>query len=146
MAKHVSASGSIVVDRPVGTVFAFFADGENDPRWRGGVLSMTRNGPLGEGATYTQKVSGPGGRAVDADIRVTAYEPEHRLAFVGIAGPVSPQGEYVFEPAGNGTRVTFSLSAELPAIKGLVMASMVQKTMDAEVAALPKAKAVLEAG
>jgi hypothetical protein len=41
--------------------------------------------------------------------------------------------------------VTLSLSAELSAAKAIFMASMVQRTMDAEVAALPRAKAVLEA-
>jgi hypothetical protein len=57
---------------------------------------------------------------------------------------VRPRGEYVFEPAGDGTKVTFSLSAELSGAKAIFMTLMVQKTMDAEVAALPKAKAVLE--
>jgi hypothetical protein len=36
MVKRVSASGSVVVSRPVGEVFAFFADAENDREWRPG--------------------------------------------------------------------------------------------------------------
>jgi hypothetical protein len=75
--------------------------------------------------------------------QVGASEPGRRVAFVGTGGPVRPRGEYFLEPAGDGT--TFSLSAELSAAKAIFMASMVQRTMDAEVAALPRAKAVLEA-
>ncbi|MBI4901155.1 MAG: SRPBCC family protein [Actinobacteria bacterium] len=145
MTKQVGASSWILIDRPVDTVFAFFGDAENDPRWRPGVVSIARHGDPGVGATYSQQVAGPMGRPVAADIEVTAYEPGRRVAFVGTAGPVRPRGEYVFEPAGDGTKVTFSLSAELSAAKAILMASMVQKTMDAEVSALPRAKDALEA-
>jgi hypothetical protein len=77
--------------------------------------------------------------------QVGASEPGRRVAFVGTGGPVRPRGEYFFEPAGDGTKVTLSLPAELSAAKAIFMAPMVQRTMDAEVAALPRAKAVLEA-
>ncbi|NUP74610.1 MAG: hypothetical protein HOQ07_08175, partial [Sinomonas sp.] len=46
MAKQVAASGSVVISRPIGEVFAFFADAENDPTWRSGVKSIRRVGEL----------------------------------------------------------------------------------------------------
>ena len=144
MAKQVSASGSVVIARPIGEVFSFFADAENDPKWRSGLKSIRRLGELGVGTEYEQTVSGPGGRSISANVRVTAFEPEHRVAFEATSGPVRPQGEYRFEAADGGTRVTFSLAAELSGLKALLMASPVQKTMDSEVGALPKAKAHLE--
>ncbi|WP_422935031.1 SRPBCC family protein [Sinomonas sp. P47F7] len=144
MAKQVAASGSVVIDRPINEVFAFFSDAENDPKWRSGVKSIRRLGELGVGVQYEQTVTGPGGRSIPADVKVTAFEPESRVAFEAISGPVRPHGEYRFEAADGGTKVTFSLSAELSGLKALVMSGMVQKTMDSEIGALPKAKAQLE--
>jgi len=144
MTKRVAASSEIIIDRPPAEVFAFFADAENDPQWRSGVLSIRRVGLLGVGTVYEQSVAGPGGRAIRADIRVTAYEPDRRVAFETIAGPVRPQGEFRFEPVQGGTRVHFDLVAELSGLKAVVMAGPVQKTMDAEVAALAGAKELLE--
>jgi hypothetical protein len=42
--------------------------------------------------------------------------------------------------------VTFTLDAELTGVKKLLMAKPVQKSMDAEMANLDKAKALLESG
>jgi len=89
-------------------------------------------------------VRGPGGRRIDADYTVTGFEPNRVIAFRATAGPVRPEGEFRFEGAGQGTRVTFALSAELSGWKRLVMARAVQSTMDAEVAALDRLKEVLE--
>jgi uncharacterized protein YndB with AHSA1/START domain len=41
-------SNTITIARPVGDVFAFLADAENDKQWRGGVIEMTRTS--GQGA------------------------------------------------------------------------------------------------
>ena len=93
----------------------------------------------------TPKLRGPGGRRIDADYRITAYEPDRRLAFEAIAGPVRPSGEYRFEEAGQGTRLSFALRAELSGVKKLLMGGAVQKTMEAEVAATEDLKRLLEA-
>jgi hypothetical protein len=58
---------------------------------------------------------------------------------------VRPRGEFVFAGEGEGTSVTFSLSAELSGLKKLFMGGPVQKSMDAEAAAMDRAKAALEA-
>ena len=139
-----AARNQVTVQRPVAEVFAFIADGLNGPRWRSGILDIAHVSGSGLGATYRQGVKGPGGRRVDADYRITAFEPSRRLAFEAIAGPVRPTGEYLFEDAGGATLVTFALQAELGGIQKLLMGGMVQKTMDAEVAALANLKRVLE--
>ena len=82
---------------------------------------------------------------MDADYRVTAYEPNYRLAFETIAGPVRPTGEYLLEEVDGGTRLTFTLKAELGGIKKLFMGGAVQKTMEAEVEATERLKSLLEA-
>jgi uncharacterized membrane protein len=141
-----AARSEITIERPAADVFAYIADGLNGPHWRSGILDIALLSGSGVGATYRQGVKGPGGRRVAADYRVTAYEPSHHFAFEAIAGPVRPTGEYLLEEVPGGTRLTFSLQAKLGGIQAVLMGRMVQKTMDAEVAALEGLKRVLEAG
>jgi carbon monoxide dehydrogenase subunit G len=75
---------------------------------------------------------------------VTAYEPASHYSFKVIAGPAHPVGEFQFAPVGDGTQVSFSLSAELSGIKKLFMSKPVQRAMDGEMASLDKAKALIE--
>jgi uncharacterized membrane protein len=138
------ARHQVTIGRPAADVFAFVADGLNGPKWRSGIVDIDHVSGTGVGATYKQGVKGPGGRRIDADYRVTAYEPNKRLAFVAIAGPVRPEGEYLFEETDGGTRLTFALHAELSGIKKLLMGGAVQKTMDAEVEATERLKSLLE--
>ena|SRR5437763_3906317 len=138
-----SASNEIVIARPPAEVYAFLADRENDARWRSGVLDMKLVSGSGVGARYAQGVKGPGGRRIPADIEVTALEPERRVAFQTVAGPVRPSGSYELSPADGGTRVRFDLDAQLSGVKRL-MAPMVQKTMKSEVGQLESLKRTLE--
>jgi uncharacterized protein YndB with AHSA1/START domain len=140
-----SAERTIVIDRPPDQVFAFFADPANDRAWRQHVKEIAARGPAGVGATIHQVVEGPGGRGIAADIEVTAFDPPSRYAFRVIAGPARPIGDFRFAPSGTGTSVTFSLRADLGFLKGLVMSRPVQSSMDGEMAALDRAKALIEA-
>ena len=140
------AERTITINRPPDEVFRFFTTPTNDPTWRTGVKEMAADGPIAVGTTVHQVVSGPGGRAIAADIRITAFDPPRRYAFETIAGPARPTGEYVFTPSGSGTDARFSLSVELGGLKKLFMSKPVQSTMDAEMRALDTAKAKLEGG
>jgi uncharacterized protein YndB with AHSA1/START domain len=134
----------VTINRPAADVFAFLADGENERRWRSGVLDLQRVSGQGVGTVYRQGIRGPGGRRIAADYRITAYKPNSLLAFETIAGPVRPTGEFRLREAGGATTLTMSLQAELAGIKRL-LSDMVQKTMDAEVAAIDNIKRLLEA-
>jgi uncharacterized protein YndB with AHSA1/START domain len=141
-----SARRTIRIDRPPDQVFAYFADPSNDRSWRPHVTEISSEGPLAVGSHVHQVVAGPGGRGIAADMDVTAYDPPTRYAFQVVAGPARPAGEFRFAPAGDGTEVTFSLSAELGGLKRIFMSGPVQSSMDGEMAALDTAKARLEAG
>jgi hypothetical protein len=129
-------------------VFTFGADGKNEPSWRPGVLDIERlsGEGVGVGAVYRQGVRGPGGRRIAADDEVTAYQPDTLLAFKTIAGPVRPTGEFRLQEADGATALTMSLRADLAGVKRLLRSGMVQKTMDAEVAAIENVKRLLESG
>ena len=138
-----SESNTITIARPVSDVFAFLANAENDKQWRGGVIEMTRSSGQGVGATYRQIVAGPGGRRIDADVEITEFVRDQRIAFRTTKGPVRPTGSYDLQASDGGTMVTFRLAATLGGVKKL-MAPMVAKTMRSEVAALTELKRVLE--
>jgi uncharacterized membrane protein len=87
------ASRTVVIKRPVTEVFSFLADAENDPQWRYGIREIKRVGELAVGSRYIQRVAGPAGMSLPADIELTAYEPNTKVAFRTIAGPVRPRGE-----------------------------------------------------
>jgi uncharacterized membrane protein len=139
-----SATNTVTINRPVDAVFAYVTDGMNGSKWRSGVLETEHVSGSGLGAVYRQGVKGPGGRRVAADYEVTAFEPGRRMAFKAIAGPVRPAGEFRFADVDGSTRLTFSLDAQLSGWKAVLMGGLVQKTMDAEVAALDRLKGILE--
>jgi len=139
-AKHF-----VDIHRPIDAVFDFMADGENCPQWRSGIIDIKHVSGEGVGAAYAQGVTGPMGRRIAADYEITTFEPSRRIEFQTTAGPVRPHGRYDFEAVGAGTRLTFSLEAEVKGIQKLLMGSMVQKTMDVEVRALDNVKRILEA-
>ena len=137
------ASASTVIARPREAVFAFLADGENDRRWRDGVIDIRRTSGSGRGAVYEQRVKGPFGRRIAADFEIIGFEPDRRIDFRTLAGPVRPRGTYELEPTDGGTRVTFTLRADLHGAKKL-MAPMIARTMRSEVAQLERLRETLE--
>ena len=138
------ATHTVEIRRAPRDVFAFLADGQNNRRWRDGVLDIRHASGQGAGARYEQGVKGPFGRRVPADYEVTAYEPDRRLGFRAIAGPVRPEGSYELAPLnGGGTRVTFALRCT-PQGLARMMTPMVARTMRSEVAQLDRLRAVLE--
>jgi uncharacterized membrane protein len=138
------AQHSVTINLPVETVFAYVLDGETGSSWRPGVVDIKRVSGDGAGAIYRQGVKGPMGRRIDADYTVTHAEANRIIEFQTIAGPVRPRGRYEFELVGPNTRVTFTLRAELSGLRGLLLGSMVQNTMNAEVKTLDRLKQVLE--
>ena len=141
-----SAQRTIVINRSPNQVFSFFASPANDRTWRPHVKEIAAEGPPGVGSRIHQVVEGPMGRGIAADIEVTAYEPPTRYAFQVVAGPARPRGEFRFIETATGTEVHFSLAAELGGIKKWFLSGPVQRSMDGEMSALDKAKALLEAG
>jgi uncharacterized membrane protein len=102
---------SVAIRRPVGEVFAFAGDYENDPLWRSGVVEMRYETPGGlrAGAWTREVMRILGGRATTV-AEVVEHERDRRTAFESRGGPVPVWGNRTFEPAGGGTRFTYELS------------------------------------
>jgi uncharacterized membrane protein len=139
-----SAERTVSIRRPVDQVFRFLADGRTATQWRSGVIDVSKTSGEGLGAVYRQLVRGPGGRPIDADYEITAFEPNELIAFRAVAGPVRPTGSFSFEAMGDATILTFKLEAQLTGWKRLVMSRPVQSTMNAEMAALDRLQDLLE--
>lgn len=140
-----SAQRTIVITRPVGEVFAFFTDPDNDPKWRPFLKEIKAAGPIAVGTRIHQLVPGPAGRGIPADIEVTGLDPGSRYSFEVVQGPVRPKGEFRFRATSEGgTEVTLSLSAELGGLKKLLLSRLVQKSMNGELDGLDRAKQLLE--
>jgi len=125
----ITVSRSIRVRRPVGEVFALWADFENFPKFMSSVASVRR---VGEGLTrWTYK--GPGGILMEWNAKTTEQTPNRRIAWrtltdgecsaakqAGVerteaerAG-VSHTGEVLFQDLGDETDVTVTMTYELP--------------------------------
>ena len=147
MSAHPSAAHEVTIARPVDQVFAFFADPlENDPRWRPGLVQITHVSGAGVGARYAQQLKGPGGAPIKTETEITALDAPRRIEFATVKGFVQPRGRFLFTEADGGTSVRFELETELGGLKGMLMGSMVEKTMASEVQNLTRAKELLERG
>ena len=137
---------TVTVNRPARVVFDYLADGMNNRAWRNGVLVIERtNSADGLGATYRQVTStGPGGRPLDEDYRVTVFDPPRRLEFLVTAGPVRPAGVFeLIENPDQSTQVRFVLALKAARLWKL-LAPMITPRMQREVDALDNLKAILE--
>ncbi len=130
------AQRTVVIERPIGEVFAYLADATNDPKWRPEVVTINHVSGSGVGAVYTQTMKGPGGRKIAGDFRITRHDEPTRLDFEVIAGPARPTGSYTLRDPGTGsTEVTFTMDLK-PRGFMLLMTPMINKQVTAEVAHL----------
>jgi uncharacterized membrane protein len=136
---------SVVVNRPVGEVFQFMSVNENALEWQPGLLeTRITNDVQGVGRAWIDTIQFLG-RRMEVPFRLTDWQSVRKLAFQSTGGPIPMQGSYAFEPAGDGTRVTFLLTGEPGGFFKLaepVLMRLLQRQWDTNLANL---KDVLEA-
>jgi uncharacterized protein YndB with AHSA1/START domain len=100
---------TVVIDRPIEEVFAFLADGENDPKFSPRVLKIanTTDGPPGVGTVYASTVK-DAGMKTQREFKLTEFESPSRIRWTETSKNLvsAPEGGYDLVPEGNGTRVT----------------------------------------
>jgi len=101
---------SVVIDRPPEEVFAFLADGENDPKFSPRVLEIakTTDGPPGAGTVYASTVK-DAGMKTKREFRLTEFDAPRRIRWTELSKNLvtAPEGGYDLAPEGTGTRVRF---------------------------------------
>ena len=103
-------SGSAVIDRPINDVFAFLADGTNDPRFSPRVqeIRKTTDGPIGVGTVFESKVK-DAGMTTSRQFELTTFEEPTKIRWTERSKNIVtvPDGGYDLEAVGEGqTKVT----------------------------------------
>jgi uncharacterized protein YndB with AHSA1/START domain len=100
---------TVVIDRPIEEVFAFLADGENDPKFSPRVLEIakTTDGPPGVGTVFASTVK-DAGMKTEREFELTEFEPPTRIRWAELSKNLvtAPEGGYDLAREGSGTRVT----------------------------------------
>ena len=148
MADH-RFSGTTVIDRPVEDVFAFLADGQNDPKFSPRVQEIRKatDGPIGVGTVFASTVK-DAGMTTKREFELTEFELNSRIRWKELSkGPVVvTEGGYDMAPPGGGTRVTIFNEFEGHGFGKLIVgfaAKAAQKNADGMAAGIKRA---VEAG
>ncbi len=100
---------TVVIDRPIDEVFAFLADGENDPKFSPRVqkIAKTTDGPPGAGTVYASTVK-DAGMTTQREFKLTEFVPPTRIRWAEQSknSVTASEGGYDLVPDGAGTRVT----------------------------------------
>jgi carbon monoxide dehydrogenase subunit G len=100
--------GTVVIDRPIEEVFAFLADGENDPKFSPRVqeIAKTTEGPPGVGTVYASTVK-DAGMTTKREFKLTEFEPPTKIRWAEQSKNLvtAPEGGYDLAHEGSGTRV-----------------------------------------
>lgn len=97
------------IDRQVEEIFAFMMDFRTALRWRSMVrrMEVVGAGPVREGSKV-QLTMDAMGKTVQLEAEVWRYEPPHRFGMRNTRQGITGIFEYVLEPDGTGTMVTFT--------------------------------------
>ncbi|RNJ25759.1 SRPBCC family protein [Halosegnis longus] len=110
----LSVSETVDIDAPLSDVFAYMDDPHNQAEITPS-LSDVRNvedrGDEGKRLDYTYTMAGV---SLDGTLETTTYEPESRVVFDMVEGPLSGELTWEFAATDDGTRVTYSAAYELP--------------------------------
>jgi uncharacterized protein YndB with AHSA1/START domain len=101
--------GTTVIDRPIDEVFAFLAEGTNDPKFSPRVLEIRRttDGPPGVGTRFRSTVK-DAGMKTKREFEYTEFEAPTRIRWAERSKNLvtASEGGYDLVPAGEGTRLT----------------------------------------
>jgi carbon monoxide dehydrogenase subunit G len=96
---------SVEIDRPIGEVFAFLADGNNDRKFSPRVLEIakTTDGPTAVGTVYASTVK-DAGLKTKREFRITQFEEPTKIRWAEVSKNIvtAREGGYDLESVGDG--------------------------------------------
>ena len=137
----MQARATTLIGRPPDEVFAFIADPANDRRWRSYLVS-SRGHASAVGDVVTQTYEARGQTKV-IELEVTEFSPPDRLSY-RYRGPERVRISLQCRPEDGGTRVSFSVAAELGGLVSLASGRIEAEALKIAHADLAALKQVLE--
>ena len=97
---------TIHINRPVEQVFGFVVDAKNLRTWQSNLVENEQltKGPMGVGTRF-HEVRSMGPRQSEIQVEITDFEPNIHFATKTLTQP-QVSVTYIFEPEGDGTRLT----------------------------------------
>jgi hypothetical protein len=116
----INLEKSIVINRPMADVFNYIATPANETAWQADLVESKFTSPepvdVGSEGRDLRKFMG---RQIETIWQVTAFQPNHKMAFKVIKGPMLFEASYSFVPVKNGTELTFQAWAQTKGISRL---------------------------
>lgn len=127
----ITREASIVINRPVGQVFAALVDSRNQPKWDTGLLEahLVPEGPVSVGTRITE-VRKVMGRISENTGEVIEYEPNARITRKSVDMPMTVLGTVTFAATPGGTRVNWKWDLQpkgFYALIGSIIANSMKK-------------------
>ena len=112
---------SVLINKPAKDVFELWCQPERYPEWF--TMSLERrplsDGPIGVGSRFSAVDKMPPGRRIASILEITAFEPNIRIAAT-LSAPINATWESTFEETDGRTQMTFTTSAKLSGLQGLL--------------------------
>jgi uncharacterized protein YndB with AHSA1/START domain len=127
----ITRETSIVINRPVGQVFAALTDTKNQPRWDTGLIEarLTPDGPVSVGTKITE-VRKFMGRTSENTGEVIEFEPNTKITRKSVDMPMSIVGTVTFAATSEGTNVNWKWDLQVKglfSLAGPMMANSMKK-------------------
>jgi len=138
---------SVKINKPVGQVWAFLTDLENQKKLSTYITGVEVSEPLKVGTRYKIETTSMGHKNVTTN-EVVAFEPNKTFGVKTLAAPPASDvtNTYVLEPDGDSTQLTLLMDATLvpagmPSMPGMedMMKTQMKAGLDASMAAMKKA-------
>ncbi|WP_266366515.1 SRPBCC family protein [Tellurirhabdus rosea] len=111
------------INRPVAEVFQLAGNFQYDALWRAGVVAIqAQGGGLPFPGMQVQEALSFMGTSLITKMELEAVEPNRRLAFRTLDSGMPFSGQRLFEPQGEGTRLTYELTLQPTGIYQLLPA------------------------
>ena len=108
----IQLDSSIVIYRPLATVFDFISSSANDFEWKYGTLAsgQVSTGRTGVGSAF-RSVGHLMGRRMMVMFEITEYEANRQYGFKSLSGPLESHTLYTLETADGRTRIRITTQA-----------------------------------
>ena len=141
----ISYSSRVTIDRPPEAVFPYLVEPAKQARWPDVPMRLLTAGPLGAGSRMALTL-GKGPMQARLTLELSAVEPDRRLTFRTLSGPIDWDGEYRLSPSGTGgTEVAQEGRLRFKGLWRLLEPMAGAEISRGEVAELERLKAAVEA-